>query len=159
MNSYESSSFSPRKRPRLSPQTSLSYFNSSSTHPSSTSKDDPKGNTEATSPPQADEQTSGFYLFKSLSLSGMNFDSTSINSQHRRLIIGLDIDNFYVAAARKLDPSLIGKPVGIKQKVSFPFHSYASLVDLVRLPSNRSHFYSLLTESWIDSRRNPFCLE
>lgn len=33
-----------------------------------------------------------------------------------RIIIAIDLDAFYVAAARKRDPSLIGLPVGIKQK-------------------------------------------
>lgn len=30
----------------------------------------------------------------------------------------LDLDAFYVAASRKRDPSLVGLPIGIKQKVS-----------------------------------------
>lgn len=33
-----------------------------------------------------------------------------------RIVIALDLDAFYVAASRKRDPSLIGLPVGIKQK-------------------------------------------
>ncbi|EPQ28296.1 uncharacterized protein PFL1_04123 [Pseudozyma flocculosa PF-1] len=33
-----------------------------------------------------------------------------------RLIVALDLDAFYVAAARKRDPSLIGLPIGIQQK-------------------------------------------
>lgn len=33
-----------------------------------------------------------------------------------RIIIALDLDAFYVAASRKRDPTLIGLPVGIKQK-------------------------------------------
>ncbi|UZJ51716.1 hypothetical protein CBS101457_001036 [Exobasidium rhododendri] len=41
-----------------------------------------------------------------------------------RVIIALDLDAFYVSAARKRDPSLIGLPVGIKQKGIFATISY-----------------------------------
>lgn len=33
-----------------------------------------------------------------------------------RHIIALDIDNFYVGVERLLNPALVGRPVGIKQK-------------------------------------------
>lgn len=45
--------------------------------------------------------------------------STSTGAQTNtlsRIIIALDLDAFYVAASRKRDPSLVGLPVGIKQK-------------------------------------------
>lgn len=41
-----------------------------------------------------------------------------------RVIIALDLDAFYVAASRKRDPTLIGLPVGIKQKALFATTSY-----------------------------------
>ncbi|PWN94072.1 DNA/RNA polymerase [Acaromyces ingoldii] len=37
-------------------------------------------------------------------------------ASRQRVIIALDLDAFYVAASRKRDPSLVGLPVGIKQK-------------------------------------------
>ena len=43
-------------------------------------------------------------------------DLSSIAPRHRRVIIALDIDAFYVAAARLRDPTLVGLPIGIKQK-------------------------------------------
>lgn len=41
-----------------------------------------------------------------------------------RIIIALDIDQFYVAASRMRDPSLIGLPIGIKQKGILATASY-----------------------------------
>ncbi|PWN27505.1 DNA/RNA polymerase [Jaminaea rosea] len=39
-----------------------------------------------------------------------------VGAPPNRLIIAIDLDSFYVSASRLLDPSLIGQPVGVKQK-------------------------------------------
>jgi DNA polymerase iota len=44
--------------------------------------------------------------------------------RHHRTIAHLDCDNFYVAVARRRDPSLSGKPVGIQQKYILATCSY-----------------------------------
>lgn len=42
----------------------------------------------------------------------------------KRVVIAIDIDSFYVACERLLDPDLIGKPVGIQQKYLLATCSY-----------------------------------
>ncbi|KAH8916774.1 DNA/RNA polymerase [Atractiella rhizophila] len=42
----------------------------------------------------------------------------------KRVVIHLDLDNFYVACERVLNPVLVGKPVGIKQKAILATCSY-----------------------------------
>ncbi len=44
--------------------------------------------------------------------------------RQQRVIIALDIDQFYVAACRKRDPTLVGLPIGIKQKSLLATVSY-----------------------------------
>ncbi|KAJ9100358.1 hypothetical protein QFC20_005424 [Naganishia adeliensis] len=57
----------------------------------------------------------------------------------RRLIIALDQDNFYVGVARRLDPSLEGRPIGITQKSLLATVSYeARALGLGKLQSIRS---------------------
>lgn len=106
--STSTSTFNPNSHSSPTPSSSSIYFNSSSliTHPTH-----PVPNGKGKARAIDDEQRR-----PPLSLHITPSDLLSISPQHRRLIIQLDIDNFYVAVVRKIDPSLKNKPIGIKQK-------------------------------------------